>query len=77
MSYASGGAVSGPGRRHGRMNGKQRGFLAVFQETGNVPLACITAKVGRSTHYRWLDEDPEYRKAFDASRWQASSRGCE
>ena len=42
---------------------QQRAFVAAFQETGNVRLACQVAKVGRSTHYRWLKEDREYREA--------------
>ena len=32
-----------------------------FLETGNVRLACEVAKVGRSSHYRWLEKDSEYR----------------
>ena len=32
-----------------------RAFLAAFRETDNVRLACEVAKVGRSSHYRWLE----------------------
>ncbi len=33
----------------------KRAFLAAFRETGNVRLACEVVKVGRSSHYRWLE----------------------
>ncbi len=46
----------------------KRAFLAAFRETGNVRLACEVAKVGRSSHYRWIGEDPEYREAFDLAK---------
>jgi hypothetical protein len=39
----------------------QRAFLAAFRKTGNVRLACEAAKVGRSSHYRRLNQDPAYR----------------
>ena len=47
---------------------QQRAFLAAFQQTGNVRLACEVAKVGRSSHYRWLEEHPEYREAFELAK---------
>ncbi len=31
-------------------------------------LACEVAKVGRSSHYRWLEKDPEYREAFELAK---------
>ena len=34
-------------------------------------LACEAAEVGRSSHYRWLD-DPEYREAFDLAKEDAA-----
>jgi hypothetical protein len=46
----------------------QRAFLAAFGETGNIRLACMIAKVGRSSHYRWMDESPSYRDAFEVAR---------
>ncbi len=49
----------------------KRAFLAAFRETGNVRLACEVAKVGRSSHYRWLEKDPEYREAFGVAREDA------
>ena len=51
---------------------KKRAFLAAFRETGNVRLACETAGVGRSSHYRWLGEDPDYRGAFELAEEDAA-----
>ncbi len=50
----------------------KRAFLAAFRETGNVRLAREVAKVGRSSHYRWLEKDPEYREAFDVAKEDAA-----
>ncbi len=44
----------------------------MFRETGNVSLACEVAKVGRSSHYRWLGMHPEYREAFELAKLQAA-----
>ena len=54
------------------VDSKQRTFLAAFRETGNVRLACEVAKVGRSSHYRWLEMHPAYREAFDLAKLQAA-----
>jgi hypothetical protein len=47
---------------------QQRAFLAAFRKTGNVRLACEAAKVGRSSHYRWLKQDAAYREAFAVAK---------
>lgn len=49
-------------------NRQQLAFLVAYQETGNVRLACTVAKVGRSSHYRWLEEDPLYREALELAK---------
>lgn len=36
--------------------------------------ACEVAKVGRSSHYRWLTENPDYREAFDVAKREAADR---
>ena len=51
---------------------RQKAFLAAFRETGNVRLACEVAGVGRTSHYRWRDEDPAYREAFDVAKEDAT-----
>ena len=38
---------------------RQRAFLSAFRETCTVVRACEVAKVGRSSHYRWLADDPD------------------
>ncbi len=50
----------------------KRAFLAAFRETGNVRLACKAANVGRSSHYRWFEKDPEYRAAFEQAKENAT-----
>ncbi len=50
----------------------KRAFLAAFRETGNVRLTCKAAGVGRSSHYRWLEDDPAYREAFDQAKEDAT-----
>jgi hypothetical protein len=42
----------------------QKRFLACFAGSCNVLRAARAAKVGRATHYQWLDEDPTYRARF-------------
>ena len=54
------------------MNPQQRAVLAAFRETGNVRLTCKAAGVGRSTHYRWLEKDSEYRAAFNLAKEDAT-----
>ncbi len=57
------------------MNPQQRAFLAAFRETGNVRRACEVANVGRSSHYRWLKEDPEYHEAVELAKEDATDQG--
>ncbi len=47
---------------------QQRAFLVAFLETGNVRRACKVAKVGRSSHYRWLKQHKAYREAFNVAK---------
>lgn len=50
---------------------KKKAFLAAFREFGNVRLACEAAAVGRSSHYRWLDQDPDYAEEFEQAKADA------
>jgi hypothetical protein len=50
---------------------KKRGFLAAYAQTGNVKLACEAARVGRSSHYRWLEHDPDYVEEFEQAKKDA------
>ena len=38
---------------------------ALEKSLGVVTTACKQTKIGRTTHYRWLSEDKEYRKAVN------------
>ena len=49
------------------LNFKQRVFLTVYAELGNVKAAAQAAKVARRSHYYWL-EQPEYAVAFASVR---------
>ncbi|MDR3587514.1 MAG: hypothetical protein P4L59_19710 [Desulfosporosinus sp.] len=53
---------------------KKEAFLTAFQECGMVTLAAEIAGIARSTHYRWLEEDPAYPALFVAATEQASER---
>lgn len=48
---------------------KKRAVIAAFCSTANISASCEAAEIHRSTHYHWLEEDPEYKAAFEAS-WQ-------
>ncbi len=50
---------------------KKRAFLAAYRETGNVKLACEAGRVGRSSHYRWLEQDPDYAEEFEQAQKDA------
>jgi hypothetical protein len=39
-------------------------FLKAFAELAYIGLAAKKAGIHRGTHYKWLDEDPEYEEAF-------------
>ncbi len=47
--------------RKDRRERAQERFLMCFEEGCQVLEASRWAKVARSAHYRWLEEDPTYR----------------
>ncbi len=53
---------------------KKRAFLAAMGECGNVSQACELAGIHRSTHYDWLENDPEYAEAFAHAEDHAAER---
>jgi hypothetical protein len=53
---------------------EQRRFLTCYEEVGHVLLASRCAKVSRSAHYHWLEQDPTYRPRFHAARLKACQR---
>ena len=50
----------------------QRSFLAVYGKMGVIKRACKVAGVGRTTHYEWMEANPEYRRAFEAAQEDAA-----
>jgi hypothetical protein len=52
----------------------QERFLRCYEEAGQVLGASRLAKVARSTHYRWLEEDPTYQPRFQTARIKAAQR---
>jgi len=53
---------------------RQERFLRCYEEAGQVLEASRWAKLARSAHYRWLEEDPTYRPRFQAARIKATQR---
>ena len=50
----------------------QRAFLECYREMGVIRRACKVAKVGRSSHYEWMEANPEYRRAFEDAQEDAA-----
>ncbi len=50
----------------------QRAFLECYREMGVIRRACKVAKVGRSSHYEWMEDNPAYRAAFEAAKEDAA-----
>lgn len=50
---------------------RQRAFMRVFAEVGNVTRAAAIVGVSRRIHYVWLDRDPEYALEFERVRERA------
>lgn len=49
-----------------RFGQKKKAMLAALERSlGVVTSACKAAEISRDTHYRWLKEDENYRKAVD------------
>lgn len=55
-------------------HGKKRAFLASYGELGNITLAAEAAKIYRTTHYDWLESDPDYRQRYEDAREAAADR---
>jgi len=53
---------------------KKEAFLTALSECGMITLAAEIAGIARSTHYRWLEEDPDYPALFIAATEQAGER---
>lgn len=54
-----------------RRNIKKAAFLAAYERCGVITQACEASGVGRTSHYRWLEESEDYRKKFAESHQAA------
>jgi hypothetical protein len=43
---------------------KQRRFLHAFAATARINQAAVSARVAKQSHYTWMEESEEYRRAF-------------
>ena len=59
------------GRANRRTAARMRAFLAAYEHTGRLTEAARTAGIHRCTHYRRIETDPAYRKAFEAAEERA------
>ena len=67
------GGANGPVKKgENPLSDGQRAFLAAFGEVGVLKWACKAAKVGRSSHYEWMRDNPVYRAAFEAAKEDAA-----
>jgi hypothetical protein len=55
-----------------RTPARMRAFLEAYQRTGRLTEAAKAAGVNRKTHYRKLETDPAYRKAFQEAEERAA-----
>jgi hypothetical protein len=53
---------------------KKQRFLEAYAAAGTITEAAEIAAIGRRCHYRWMDADPEYAKAFVSATEQAADR---
>ena len=47
---------------------RQIAFLAAFRITACLSKAAQAARIGRRRHYHWLEQDPDYRLAFEQAK---------
>lgn len=50
---------------------KKAAFLKAYGETCMITSAAEKAKIGRQSHYDWLEADPEYKAAFESAAERA------
>lgn len=53
---------------------KKTRFLEAFGKIGIITVAAHQAEIGRTTHYNWLKDDPEYVERFKEKINEAADR---
>lgn len=56
------------------LTGTRAGFLAAFAQTGNLRHAAELSGCDRTSHYKWLKNDPDYPQAFALAQEEANDR---
>lgn len=52
-------------------------FLKELEKSGNVYLSCLKVGIDRSTHYRWLDSDKEFKKLASRAIRRGKENSCD
>ena len=47
---------------------KKRAFLEAYAHVGRITYACKAADIGRTTHWKWMHNDPAFAAAFEKAR---------
>lgn len=57
-----------------REQAKKKAFLEAYAACGNITQAAELAGISRTSHYNWMEKDPEYPALFKAAEEQAIDR---
>jgi hypothetical protein len=60
-----------PVRDRFMVKARQRAFLRIYADVGNVKRTAAIVGVSRRIHYVWLERDPEYALEFESARERA------
>lgn len=52
-------------------------LLKELEKSGNVYLSCLKVGIDRSTHYRWLDSDKEFKKLSSQAIRRGRENNCD
>src|SRR5688572_29497964 len=56
----------------GQMEHRKKVFLGSFRQHGNIVRACRVSRLGRTTVYRWQEEDDQFAAAFREAEIEAT-----
>ena len=62
----------GTERVQNRQKMKKKRFLEKYIDIGDITLTAKVTGIDRSTHYKWLEDDPEYQLSFTEADKQAA-----